>query len=99
MPDSYFENAKLTGLIFDATDAFNIRSFDVYSEVKNTAEFIVVDENGDLLHSITKPNLPAGKATILVNWKINPGQNYRIVKKRVKLFYPKNKCKFSVCYQ
>ncbi|MBK7522887.1 MAG: S8 family serine peptidase [Saprospiraceae bacterium] len=81
MPDSYFENAKLTGLIFDATDAFNIRSFDVYSEVKNTAEFIVVDENGDLLHSITKPNLPAGKATILVNWKINPGQNYRIVKK------------------
>lgn len=81
MSDSYFENAKFTGLVFDAVGTFNIKSFDVYSEVKNTAEFVVLDENETLLYSITKPNLPVGKATIFVNWKIEQGQNYKIVKK------------------
>ena len=78
---SYYESAKNNGLVFDALAAINLVSFDIYSEKKHDVEVVLLNEKGETVFAVTKPQTAAGLKTITVNWTIPPGENYRLIKK------------------
>ncbi|MFZ1703385.1 MAG: S8 family serine peptidase [Saprospiraceae bacterium] len=78
---SSFENIKNSGLVFDALGDFTLNSFDIISEAKHTLELVVMDKNDNIIHSTTRPSTDAGLKTMVVNWLIPQGENYRLLKK------------------
>lgn len=78
---SFYETAKNNGLVFDALAEINLVSFDIYSEKRHDVEVVLLNEKGETVFAVTKPQTAAGLRTITVNWTIPPGENYRLIKK------------------
>jgi len=72
-------NQKQYGLVFDVHTPMILKSVKIYGNAAHR-EFFLYDENGEAIYKTPRGMPRQGEFKLILDWKLEPGKNYRIVK-------------------
>jgi len=75
------EDKSNAGMLFEAVSDFTLKSVKVYAEKTGPREFFLYNDKGEIEYSAVRLLNKVGENTVKLDWKIEAGREYRLIKK------------------